>query len=96
MIRWPSFTVAARGKRDSENGSYSNAAIATITREYNDCLLMTPTDRTFTLLLNKGDLDCVMCSLDQIKMRMNMYRDDVWRVLRIGDLDDEDVDSDNN
>ena len=58
--------------------------------------MMTPAYRTFNLVVDKGTMDCVMCSSDQIKRRMNMYRDEVGRVLRLGDLKDEDDDSDNN
>ena len=36
-----------------------------------------------------------MCLSDQIERRMNMYRDEVGRVLRLGDLEDEDSDIDN-
>ena len=57
---------------------------------------MNPADRTFNLVIDKGDLDCVMCSSDQIEMRMNTYRDEVGRVLGLVDLEDEDGDSDNN
>ena len=57
---------------------------------------MTPADRTFNLVINKWALDCVMCSSDQIERRMNVYRDEVGRVLKIGDLEDEDGNSDNN
>ena len=46
-------------------------------------------DRTFGLVINKGDLDCIMCLSDQIERRMNMYRDKVERVLRLSDLEDE-------
>ena len=67
-----------------------------MTWENGDCLSMTLTDITFNLVTNKGDLDWVMCSSDQIKRRMNMYRDEVKIVLRMGDLEYEDVDSDNN
>ena len=57
---------------------------------------MTPADITFDLVIYKGDLDCVMCSSDQIKRSINTYRDEVGRVLRLGDLEDEYGDSDNN
>ena len=57
---------------------------------------MTPVVRTLNLVINKGDLDCVMCSSYQIKRRMNMYRGEVGRVPRIGDLEDEDGKSYNN
>ena len=69
--------VAARGHDDDDgkNGSSSDAAIATMMWEHGDCLSMTPTDRTFDLLINKGGLDCVMRSSDQVKRRKNMYRD---------------------
>ena len=63
---------------------------------HGDCLVMTPTDCTFNLVIDKGDLECVMCSSDQIDRRMNKYRDDVGRVLRLGDLEDEDRYSNNN
>ena len=58
--------------------------------------MMTPADQTFDLVINKGDLNCIMCPSDQIEKRMNMYRDEVGRVLRLGDLEDEDGNSDNN
>ena len=57
--------------------------------------MMTPADFTFDLVINKGDLDCVMCSSDQIKSRTDMYREEIGRVLRLGDLEDEVGDSDN-
>ena len=57
---------------------------------------MTPADLTFNLVVDKGDLDCVMCSSDQIKRRMNMYGDKVGRVIRLGYLEDEDGDRNNN
>ena len=87
--------VAVRGRQGSKNGSCSDAAIVAMTWENGDCLSMTLTDITFNLVTNKGDLDWVMCSSDQIKRRMNMYRDEVKIVLRMGDLEYEDVDSDN-
>ena len=37
-----------------------------------------------------------MCSSDQIKRMMNMYRDEVGRFLRMGDPEDEDDNSENN
>ena len=95
-IRCPSITVAARGRRDGENGSCSNEAIATMAWEHGDCLSMNPADRTFNLVIDKGDLDCVMCSSDQIDMRMNTYRDKLGRVLSLVDLEDEDSYSYNN
>ena len=58
--------------------------------------MIPPTDRTFNLVMNKGGLDYLMCSSDQIKRRVNMYRDNVERVLRMGDLEDEDSDNNNN
>ena len=48
------------GRDDGENYSFSDASIATMTWDHGDCLLMTPTDRTFELVINKGNLDCVM------------------------------------
>ena len=62
MIRWTSITVTARGRddNDGENGSSSDAAIAMMTWEHGDCLLMTPTDRNFDLVIHKGDLNCAM------------------------------------
>ena len=57
---------------------------------------MPPADHTFNLVINKGSLDYSMCSLDHIKRKMNMYREEVERVLRLGDLEDEDCDSNNN
>ena len=67
-----------------------------MTWEHGDCLSMTPIYRIFDLVINKGYLDCVMCSSDLIKRRMNMYRDEVERVLGLGDLEDEDGDRNNN
>ena len=64
--------------------------------ENSDCLLMTLADRNFDLVIDKGDLDWIMCSSDQIEMRMNMYMDKVGRFLRMGDLEYENVGSDNN
>ena len=58
--------------------------------------MMTPADRNFDLVINKRDLDYVMCSSNHIDSRMNMYRDEVERVLRLGDLKDENGDSENN
>ena len=81
---------------DFENSSSSDAAFATMMWEDGNCLLMTPAYRTFGLVINKGDLDCVMCSSYQTERRMNMYRYDVERVLRMGDLKDEDGDNNNN
>ena len=37
-----------------------------------------------------------MCSSDQIERRMNTYRDEMGRVLRLGDLKYEEGDIDNN
>ena len=85
----------AKGRDCSENGSSPDTTIMTITWEHGDCVSMPPADRTFDLVINKGDLYCSMCYSDQIEMRMNMYRDEVDRVLRIVDLKDEDCDSDN-
>ena len=67
--------------------------IATMTWEHSDCPLMTPLDHTFNLVINKGYLYCVMCSSDYIKRRRNIYRDEVGRVLRLIDLEDEDSNS---
>ena len=52
--------------RDSngENYSSSDTAIATMTWENVVCLSMTPVDRTLDLVIDKGDLDCFMCSSD--------------------------------
>ena len=61
--------------------------------EQNECLLMNPTDCTFNLVINKGALDCVMCSSDNIDRRMNTYRDKVGKVLSMVDLEDEDDNS---
>ena len=58
--------------------------------------MMTPTDLTFNLVIDKGDLDCFMRSSYQIKRRMNTYRDKIGRVLSLGNLKDEDGDSYNN
>ena len=66
------------------------------TWEHGDCLSVTPEDFTFNLVINNGNLYCVMCSSDHIERRMNMYRDEVGRVLSMGDLEDEDRNSDNN
>ena len=55
---------------------------------------MIPTDCNFNLVINKGALDCVMCSSDQIERRMNMYRDEVDTVLRLVELEDEEEDGD--
>ena len=88
MIRWSSVTVAARGQQECENGSCSDAAITTMTWDHGDCLLMTLTYRTFNLVIDKGDLDCIMCSSDKIERMMNMSRDKVGRVLRLVDLKD--------
>ena len=57
---------------------------------------MTPADRTFNLVIDKGVLDCFMCSSDQTERMMNTNRDKVGRVLRLVDLEDEDSNSDNN
>ena len=56
---------------------------------------MNPPDCTFELVIDKGDLDCFMCSSDQINRRMNMYRDEVARLLRMVDLEYEDSNSNN-
>ena len=45
-------------------------------------------DHTFNLVIDEGGLDCVIFSSDQIKRRMNMYRDEVGRFLRLK-LEDE-------
>ena len=57
---------------------------------------MTTADRTFNIVINKEALDCIMCSSYQIKRRMNIYRDKVGRVLRLGDPEDYDGKSYNN
>ena len=49
---------------------------------------MIPADCNFDLVINTGALDCVMCSSDQTNNRMNMNRNEVGRVLRLGDLED--------
>ena len=67
-----------------------------MTWEHSDCILMTLVDCTFNLGINMGYVDCVMCSSDHIERRMNTYRYEVRRFLRLGDLEDEDGDSDNN
>ena len=51
LIRWSIVTVAARGRRDGENGSCSDASIATMTWGHGDCLSMTHIDRTFNLAI---------------------------------------------
>ena len=58
--------------------------------------MMTSVDCTFNLVIDKGDLECFMRFSDQIEMRMNTYRDEVGRFLRLGDLEDEDGNRDNN
>ena len=60
-----------------------------MTWDHGDCLLINPVDHTLNLVIDKGDMECVMCSSDQIKRRMNMYRDDVGGVLRLGDIEVE-------
>ena len=40
------------------------------------------------MTITKGDLDCVMCPSDQIEGRINIYRDEVERVPRLGNLKD--------
>ena len=64
------------------------------TWDHGNCLSMTPADRIFDLVIDKGDMDCVVCSSYQIERRMNMYRDEVGRFLRLK-LEDEDGNSDN-
>ena len=49
-----------------------------------------PADHTFNLVIDKGAQDCVMYYSDPIERRMNMYREEVDRFLRLGDLEDED------
>ena len=61
--------------------------------EHGNCLLMTSADQIFDLVSDKGDLECIMCSSDQIERRMDMYREEVGRVLRMK-LKDEDGNSD--
>ena len=76
-----------RGRDDNcENGSSSYLDILKMTWEHVDCLLMTPADCTFDLVIDKGDMDCVMCSSYEIERRMNMYMDELEKVLRMGDL----------
>ena len=86
----------SQGTTGRRNGSCYDAAIVTVTWENIDCLLMTPADCTFNLVINKGALDCVMWSSDQNERRINMYRGEVGRFPRLGDLEDEDGNSDNN
>ena len=50
----------SQGTTGRRNGSCYDAAIVTVTWENIDCLLMTPADCTFNLVINKGALDCVM------------------------------------
>ena len=90
--------VASGGRNgdDGGNGSSSNAAIATITWEHSYYISMTPVDRTFDLVIDTGALECVMCYSDQTERRMNMYSNEVERVLMLVGLEDEDGDSDNN
>ena len=85
-----------QGTTGSKNGSCWDAAVATMTWEHSDCLLMTPADCIFNLVIDKGTLYCVMFSSDQIERRMNTYRDKIGRVLSLGNLEDEDGDSYNN
>ena len=82
--------------RSQGKGQHSEKRLLRRTWEHGNCLLMTPADRTSDLVIGKGDLDCVMCSSYQIGMRMNMYKDKVRRVLRLGDLKDEDSNRDKN
>ena len=56
----------ARGRDDGKNGSSSDAAIPTMMWEHGDCPFLPPAYRTFDLVIDKGDLDCVMLSSDQI------------------------------
>ena len=49
--------------------------------------MITPVDCTFNLVIDKGALDCVICSSYQIERSMNMCRDEVGRVLRLVDLE---------
>ena len=86
----------AEGQDNGENGSSSDASVATMTWEHGECLSMPPADFTFDLVINNGALDCVMCSLDQTDRRTNMYMDEVERVIRMGELEDEDAEIDNN
>ena len=58
--------------------------------------MIPPADHTFDLVINKRDLDYVMCSLDHIKRRINIYMDKAERVFRLSDLKDENGDSNNN
>ena len=57
---------------------------------------MTPSDHTFYLVIDKGYLEFVMCSSNETERRMNVYRDEVGRILSLGDLEDEDSSSNNN
>ena len=74
------------GREDGKNVSSSNAAIVMMAWEHGDSLSIPPADHRFDLVINKVALDCVMCSSDQIERRINMYRDKVGMVLRLGDL----------
>ena len=56
---------------------------------------MSPADLIFDLVIDKGDLNCVMCYSYQTNRKINIYRYEVDRVLRLGDLEDESGDSDN-
>ena len=67
-----------------------------MTWEHSDCVLVIPVDHTFYLVINKAALDRVMCSSYQIETKMNMYRDEVERVLSLRDLEDEYANSNNN
>ena len=67
-----------------------------MTWEHCESLSMTPANFTFNIVINKEALDCFMFYSDNIKRRMNMYRDEVERVVRLGEIKDEDGDSDNN
>ena len=85
----------AKVRDNGKNGSSYDVAIATMIWYHGERLSVPPADRTFVLVIDKRALDCVMCSSDYIDRSINMYRDEVDRVLRIVDLKDEDCDSDN-
>ena len=68
----------ARGREDGENGSSSDAAITTMSWEHGDCILIPPADSTFNLVMNKGELECVMCSSDQINNNSNNDKNSLY------------------
>ena len=59
-----------------------------MTWEHSDSLSMTPADRTFDIVIDKEDLDCVMFSAYHIEWRVNIHRDEVERVVRLVEIED--------